>query len=96
MAGISADLFDPDAVITREQFAAILFRYAGYKGQDTTARADMSGYLDFEKTALYARDALCWANANRYITGHSSTVIDPKGSATRAQMASIMTRFLET
>ena len=96
VAGISADLFDPDAVITREQFAAILFRYAGYKGQDTTARADMSGYLDFEKTALYARDALCWANANRYITGHSSTVIDPKGSATRAQMASIMTRFLET
>lgn len=93
VAGNSETEFAPDVAIKREEFAAILYRYAAYKKMDISQSADLSQYADFDKTSSYAVPALRWANANRYITGHSSTIIDPKGNAERAQMASILMRF---
>ncbi|MCI8590215.1 MAG: DUF4832 domain-containing protein [Clostridiales bacterium] len=93
VAGYSETEFAPDKPIKREEFAAILYRYATYKKMDITKRADLSQYEDFGKTSSYAVPALSWANANRYITGHSSVSIDPAGNAERAQMASILMRF---
>ena len=94
IAGVSDDEFAPDDNLSREQFAAILYRYANYKGIDTTERADLSTYDDGAKTSKYAVNALSWARAKRYITGHAGTNrIDPAGKASRAQMASILMRF---
>ena len=75
------------------EFAAIMYRYAEYKGMDISKQADMSKYDDFDKASEYAKPALKWANASGYITGLSASVISPRGSATRAQMASILMRF---
>ncbi|MCI8331340.1 MAG: DUF4832 domain-containing protein [Clostridiales bacterium] len=93
VSGRSATEFAPDEPVLREEFAAILYRYAAYKKMDTSQSADMSQYADFDKTESYAVPALRWANANRYITGHANNLIDPKGKAERAQMASILMRF---
>ncbi|MCI8332323.1 MAG: hypothetical protein HFE78_05820 [Clostridiales bacterium] len=94
VSGVSAREFAPEDNLSREQFAAILFRYAAYKGIDTTERAELSSYDDASKTSSYAVNALSWARAKRYITGHAGTnLIDPDGEASRAQMASILMRF---
>lgn len=58
--GIGGNKFDPEGNVTREQIAAILFRYAAFKGVDTAARADLTAFPDAEKTSAYARDALSW------------------------------------
>ena len=93
VAGLTKTEFGPEEELTREQFAAIMYRYAEYKGMDISKQADMSKYDDFDKASEYAKPALKWANASGYITGLSATVISPRGSATRAQMASILMRF---
>ncbi len=93
VAGTGKTTYSPNDTITREQFAAILYRYASYKGRDITRTTDTSAYVDFNKTSSYAREALTWANAMGYITGMSETIIDPCGNATRAQMASILMRY---
>ncbi|MCI8589204.1 MAG: hypothetical protein HFE77_00585 [Clostridiales bacterium] len=97
VAGVSGTEFAPDDNLSREQFAAILYRYANYKGIDTTERADLSAYDDGAKTSSYAVNALSWARAKRLITGHAGTNrIDPTGKASRAQMASILMRFAQS
>ena len=88
--------FGPNDTITREQMAAILYRYAQYKGYDMTASADLSGYADVSEISSYAVPALQWANAEGLIEGTSATTLSPKGSATRAQVATILMRFCET
>lgn len=95
VTGVSDTAFDPTAQITREQFAAILYRYAKYKGADVSAQADMSVYTDSGEISNYAKVPLSWANATGLITGISSTVISPKGGATRAQMATILIRYTD-
>ena len=85
--------FAPAARITREQTAAILFRYAGYKGQDVSARGDLSGYRDLEDVSGYAMDAMAWANARSIIRGVTSDTLAPKGTATRAQIAQMMMNY---
>ena len=98
VTGTSADKFSPNGDITREQMAAILYRYSEYRGEDTSAKADISSYPDANKVSKYARDAFAWANAEGIITGTTDngvTVLAPRTSATRAQVAIILQRFCE-
>lgn len=94
ISGKSETSFAPNDPLSREQFAAILFNYAAYKGYSTEERADLGIFKDGDDISEYAKDAISWANANKIITGMSPTVLNPKGSATRAQMASILRRFI--
>ena len=95
VAGYSDELFGPDDTITREQMATILYRYAQYKGYDTTAKADLSKYADAAQVGSWATDAIRWANAEGLVSGTSGTTLTPKGSATRSQVAVILTRFCQ-
>lgn len=93
--GTSATTFAPNDSITREQMAAILYRYAQYKGYDVTKRADLSGYSDNGQVSAYAKDALAWANAAKLINGVTNTTLAPQGNATRAQVSAILHRFCD-
>ena len=95
VTGYDDTTFGPNDAITREQMAAILYRYAQYKGYRTTASADLSGYVDAGDVSSYALSALQWASAEGLVTGTSSTALTPGGSATRAQVATIFMRFME-
>ena len=95
VAGIDATTFAPDKAITREQMAAILYRYAQFKGYDVSAKADLSIYTDAASVGAYAVDAMAWANGAGLITGTSATTLTPAGNATRAQVAAILMRFGE-
>ena len=95
VTGYSAEKFGPDNSITREQFAAILYRYAQYKKIDVTATADLSGYADAAQISAYAETAMKWANGEGLITGVTDTMLKPAGNATRAQAATILMRFCE-
>lgn len=95
VAGYSDELFGPNDTITREQMATILYRYAQHKGYDTTAKADLSKYTDAAQIGPWATEAIRWANAEGLVNGTSTTTLTPKGSATRAQVAVILTRFCE-
>lgn len=95
VAGYSDELFGPNDTITREQMATILYRYAQYKGYDTTDKADLSKYTDATQVGSYAVEAIRWANAEGLVSGTSATTLTPKGSATRAQVAVILTRFCQ-
>ena len=93
--GTSATTFAPNDSITREQMAAILYRYAQYKGYDVTKKADLSGYSDNGQVSAYAKDALAWANAAKLINGVTNTTLAPRGNATRAQIAVILVRYAD-
>ena len=95
VTGYSEEKFGPDDSITREQFAAILYRYAQYKKIDVTATADLSGYADAAQISAYAETAMKWANGEGLITGVTDTMLKPAGNATRAQAATILMRFCE-
>lgn len=95
VTGITETTFAPDQSITREQMAAILYRYAQYKGYDVTASNDLSSYTDAPQISEYAITAMQWANVEGLITGNTNTTINPKGNATRAEVATILMRFCE-
>ena len=95
VSGIDATTFAPNNAITREQMAAILYRYAQFKGCDVSAKADLSVYTDAAQVSTYATDAMAWANGAQLITGISQTTLTPAGNATRAQVATILMRFCE-
>ena len=86
--------FKPDDPITREQMAAILYRYAGYKGFDTEILGDAAGFSDGNKVSPYAVDAVNWAVGTGLLQG-SNHMLSPAGGATRAQAAAILMRFCE-
>ena len=92
VAGFEDGTFRPNAPITREQMAAILYNYAQWKGYDVSSRADLSRYSD--QPSEWAEDVMQWAVAEGLISGTSATTLDPQGHATRAQVASILQRFL--
>ena len=97
--GTSATTFDPDGNITREQMAAILFRYAGSIGADTSARSSLDQFPDGGKVSRYAKEALSWCFASGIITGtaeNGRTYLDPQGNATRAQVATILMRYIQS
>ena len=95
VTGKSAVAFAPNDPITREQMAAILYRYAGKQGMDVSVRGDLTGFIDQGKISPYARDALAWANGAGLITGKGEGILDPQGPAVRAQVAAIFQRFCE-
>lgn len=95
VSGMSAEQFAPNNAITREQMAAILYRYAQFKGCDVSAKADLSVYTDAAQVSTYATDAMAWANGAQLITGTSQATLTPAGDATRAQVATILMRFCE-
>lgn len=95
VSGMSAEQFAPNDAITREQMAAILYRYAQFKGYDVSAKADLSVYTDAAQVSTYATDAMAWANGAQLITGTSQATLTPAGNATRAQVATILMRFCE-
>ncbi len=92
-AGISDGTNMPGA-ITREQLAAILFRYAKQKGYDVSKSADLNGFADANTVSTYATDAMRWAVASGLIQG-SNSKLSPKATASRAQVATILMRFME-
>ena len=92
-AGIS-DGTNMTGAITREQLAAILFRYAKQKGYDVGKSVELNGFADANTVSTYATDAMRWAVANGLIQG-SSNKLSPKATASRAQVATILMRFME-
>ena len=95
VTGYDDGTFRPEDSITREQLATILYRYAVYKGYDVTESGDLSGYTDADCISAYAKDAMAWANSEGLITGVTDTTLNPKGTATRAQVATVLMRFCE-
>ena len=91
--GYGDGTFQPTDSITRQEFAQVLYNYAQYKGYDLTVQGDLSQFPDSGKIAGWAKTAMSWANGNGLINGHDNGLIDPTGTATRAQAASILTRF---
>ena len=91
--GYEDNTFRPNTAITREQLAAILMNYASYKGQDVSARADLSNYTD--QPSIWATETMQWAVAEGLISGVTNTQLQPQGNATRAQVAAILQRFLD-
>ncbi len=94
VSGYGDGLFGPADNITREQFAAILYRYAQSKYYDTSATANLSGYTDAASISSWAVTAMKWANAESLIIGRTATTLDPTGNATRAEAAAILMRFI--
>ena len=95
VGGVGNNKFDPNGNITREQMATILFRYAQKKGFDTSKRGDLSSFPDANKISGYATEALRWAVAEELVNGSDGKVL-PQGNATRAQVATILMRFIES
>ena len=95
VAGFEDDSFRPNAAITREQLAAILCNYSAWKGEDTSARADLSRYSDAAEISSWATDVMRWAVAEGLISGMTADELQPQGNATRAQVAAILQRYLE-
>ena len=95
VTGYDSSKFGPNDKITREQLAAILYRYAGFKKYDVSKTSDLSSYTDSASISGYAADALKWANAESLINGVGDSRIAPQGSAVRAQAATILMRFCE-
>ncbi len=92
--GTGATTFSPNANVTREQMAAILYRYAQYKQYGTTASAGLNGFSDAAKVSAYAKAPLSWAVAEKLVNGSEGRLL-PTGNATRAQVAAILHRFVE-
>ena len=96
--GIGGDLFDPDGSVTREQMAAILYRYSVFKGLTMAQGAFALTYPDEAGISAYALEAMRWANAEKLINGtelDGTVYLDPQGSATRAQVAAILMRYVQ-
>ena len=96
--GIGGDLFDPDGSVTREQMAAILYRYSVFKGLTMAQGAFAMTYPDEAGISAYALEAMRWANAEKLINGtelDGTVYLDPQGSATRAQVAAILMRYVQ-
>lgn len=95
VSGTGAHVFSPDADITREQLVAIFSRYAAYKGYDTASDIDLIGYADYNTVSLYAREPFRWAVGAGIVSGTTPVTLSPQGTATRAQCATILSRFAE-
>ena len=93
VAGIGDGLFDPTANVTREEFAQMMYNYASYKEYDLTLEGDLSPFEDASAISSWAETAMSWANGSGLINGHDDGTIDPQGTTTRAQAASILMNF---
>ena len=93
VAGIGDGLFAPTANVTREEFAQMMYNYASYKEYDLTLEGDLSQFEDASAISGWAETAMSWANGSGLINGHDDGTIDPQGTTTRAQAASILMNF---
>jgi hypothetical protein len=93
--GYGGGLFGPDDDVTREQFAAILQNFARWLSLDVSKSADISGYEDAGKVSGWALSSVQWAFAEGLLTGRASTTLAPEGTATRAEAAAMLMRFIE-
>ena len=91
--GVTDDTFAPNEDVSREQMIVILYRYAKMKGNDVSVTADLSVFSDYENISVWAEDAFKWANGTQLVNGTSDTELSPQGTATRAQVATILMRF---
>jgi len=94
-AGYGKDKFGPDDPITREQLAAIFYRYADYKGYDLIVKGNLDKFKDADKITDYAKTAMQWAVGSGLVKGKSGNLLDPQGTATRAEIAAMLHRFIE-
>jgi hypothetical protein len=96
VGGYGGGIFGTNDAITREQLAAILYNYAKYKNYDVTKTTDLTAYTDITSVDSWAINAMQWAVSLGLITGTTDTTLDPIGSASRAQVATILMRFIES
>ena len=89
IAGTSDTAFSPEQAITREQLAAMLYRYAG----SPATEGSLSAYTDAAQVSAYAEDALCWCVENGILTGTSTDTLSPQATATRAEVAAVLQRM---
>ena len=94
VSGMPDGTYAPNQALTREQMASILYRYAEYKGIKTDARADLGKFTDGNTTSTWATDVVQWAVAEKLING-VGTELQPKGTATRAQVATVLMNYCE-
>jgi hypothetical protein len=95
VSGYGNGLFGPNDNVTREQMAAILYRYAEIKGHDVTAAADLTSFTDAVDISIWALPSMEWAVAQELITGVTKTTLEPGSNATRAQVAMVLMRFMK-
>ena len=97
--GVGGGMFEPDTKITREQMAAMLYRYAEYAGIDVTpaagASAAFAAFSDSASVSSYATDSMTWTVGAGIINGRTGTTLVPQGTATRAEVATIIQRFIQ-
>ena len=91
--GITETTFSPEDPVTRQQMAAILYRYAAWKKWDVSQQGNLFQFADWEQIQEYARTPLAWASAAGLIQGKENNILDPAGTATRAQVATLLQRF---
>ena len=92
--GFDDGTFQPNAAITREQMAAILRNYAAYKGLDVTAAGDLATYSDAASVSAWAKDSVEWAVGSGLLGGYEDSTLCPQGTTTRAEVASVLQRYL--
>ena len=96
--GVGNRKFDPEGKVTREELAVIMLRYAAMKGYVTNCRALLTGFYDYARVSDWAKVALSWANADKLVNGaeeNGKLYLQPAGSATRAQVAAILMRYVQ-
>lgn len=95
VSGYGDGIFGPNDNITREQMAAILYRYAEYKGYDVSAVGDLSQFNDADSVSEWANEVMSWAVGAGLINGMGDGSVAPQGTATRAQVATVLMNFCE-
>lgn len=95
MSGYGNDLFGPNDPVTRQQLAVTFYNYAKYKGYDVTAAGDLSGFADAGEISPWAQDAMKWAVGIGLMNGKGGGILDPQGTATRAEVAAMLHNFIE-
>ena len=95
MRGFGDGTFAPNAPVTREQFAAMLYRYAQYSGEAVEMDRSLADFNDADQISTWAKDAMRWAVSSGIITGKPGKRLDPRGTATRAEIAAMLRRYLK-
>lgn len=92
-SGVSSTRFAPDQEVTRQEMAMFLFRFAQWKGYDTSGRNNLSAFRDRREVAGWAVQAMQWANHSGIINGKGNGILDPLGTASRAEIAAMICGF---
>lgn len=93
--GYGDGLFKPNNNITRQDLMVILYRYAKYKSKNMTITSDISTYSDYNKIDDYAKETMKWAVSKKLLYGNNSGLLEPKGNATRAEVAAIIEIYMK-